>query len=301
MYKLLMAAAAAGSLLSCNNAGNPVTANAKDTDNTANRTLDTTVASPLGLHVEGTAGKLYVDDGGAGGLPVVFVHSFGGSTVHWKDQLAHLRTNRRAIAIDLRGHGKSEAPANNDYSVTSLAGDIAAVADQLKLDRFILVGHSMGGSAAVAYTGVHPEHVAGLLLVGTPGKSSPEQSTPIINSLKSDAYEKVMTDYTNRLLINATPVTDSLVRQGEQQLPKQASINMISAVFQFDPLPPLQHYKGPAMIVYTDSEDKIPNALHHQLKNIPGKMVKGTSHWIQLDKPDVFNNILDDFLKKADK
>src|SRR6185503_7034795 len=86
-----------------------------------------TVTSTLAQTIKGPAGKLNVDDGGTGGLPVVFLHSFAGDTSHWSGQLSHLRETRRAVAIDLRGHGKSDAPANGDYSVEAMAGDVDAV------------------------------------------------------------------------------------------------------------------------------------------------------------------------------
>jgi pimeloyl-ACP methyl ester carboxylesterase len=70
--------------------------------------------------VTGPAGRLRVDDGGPGGLPVVFVHSFAGTGAHWASQLAHLRPTRRAVALDLRGHGGSDAPPSGDYAVESL-------------------------------------------------------------------------------------------------------------------------------------------------------------------------------------
>lgn len=114
--------------------------------------------------------------GGAGGVPVVFVHSSAGSTAHWTPQLAHLRRTRRAVALDLRSHGQSASPPRDDYAVDSLAGDIAAVADGLKLKRFVLVGHSMGGAASLAHAGAHPERVAGLVVVGAPGKIPAEQA-----------------------------------------------------------------------------------------------------------------------------
>ena len=47
--------------------------------------------------ISGPQGTLFVDDGGSGGVPVVFLHSFAGDTTHWTAQLEHLRTNRRAI------------------------------------------------------------------------------------------------------------------------------------------------------------------------------------------------------------
>src|SRR5688572_31487527 len=79
------------------------------------------------MKMMGPAGRLHVDDRGSGGVPVVFLHSFAGSSQQWRDQLDHLRPSRRALAIDLRGHGQSEAPASGGYSVDAMADDIAAV------------------------------------------------------------------------------------------------------------------------------------------------------------------------------
>src|SRR5262245_3257755 len=62
--------------------------------------------------LEGPVGRLHVDDGGQGEPAVVFVHAFGGSTEQWSEQLAYVRKTRRAIALDLRGHGRSDPPAD---------------------------------------------------------------------------------------------------------------------------------------------------------------------------------------------
>ena len=250
-------------------------------------------------NIDGPTGLLHIDDGGKGGLPVIFIHSFGGSTEHWSNQIEHLRSYRRAIAFDLRGHGLSDPPTNDDYEILSISGDIAAVADHLKIRRFVLVGHSMGGSAAVAYTNAHPDRVAGLLLTGTPGKTPEELSGQVIASLESDAYEKVMEDYMKKLLTNATPAVEKMERDGMNKLSKEASLNIIRAAFKYDPIPALRSYKGPVLIVGAASE-KQPNSLSMQLPEIPHKIVEGTSHWIQMDKPEVFNEILDAFLEKVE-
>ena len=227
------------------------------------------------------------------------VHSFGGSSTHWKAQLEHLRKSRRAIAFDLRGHGLSGSPYDSNYYVQSLAKDISAVADSLDLDKFILVGHSMGGSAAIEYTRRYPERVAGLLLVGTPGKTPSEQSKPIISSLESDKYDTVMNDYMRRLLTNARPSVSDSVWQGIRKLNKTTSIDIIKAVFEFDPVQPLSDYPGPKLIISSSSEEQ-PNALFKQLPDIPHKVIGGTSHWMQMDKPDEFNRLLDEFLVRVD-
>ncbi len=246
--------------------------------------------------VKGPAGYLHIDDGGTGGLPVIFAHSFGGSTQQWAAQLAHLRGHSRAIAYDLRGHGASAAPSNNDYDVIAQAEDIAAVVDDLGLKRFVLVGHSMGGSAAIAYAGKHPERVAGLMLVGTPGKSPEEMSKPIIASLESDKYQQVMDNYMKQLLTNAKPEVNTEVMDGMKNISREASTAIIKAVFQFDPLPLLRNYPGPKMIVSTSMENQ-PHTLSQSFPDVPHKVIEGTSHWMQMDKPEEFNKLLDEFLE----
>ena len=252
------------------------------------------------FNIQGKGISLFVDDGGKDGIPVVLVHSFGGSTRHWEAQLDHLREKRRAIAFDLRGHGQSGNPSSEDYHVQSLSGDIEAVVDSLRLDRFVLVGHSMGGSAAIEYAMRNPEKVAGLVLVGTPGKSPASESKPIIASLESEKYDTVMDQYMHKLLASAKPEVSTVVLHGMKQVPKSASIKIIKAVFDYDPIPALTSYPGPKLIIGTESEQQT-NSLAKQIPEIPHKVVQGTSHWIQMDKPGEFNSLLDEFLEEVDK
>lgn len=258
--------------------------------------VGTSGGTPRTISVTGAAGQLYVDDGGTGGLPVLFVHSFAGSTAHWRAQLAHLRNSRRAVAMDLRGHGRSSSPAANDYAVEAQANDIAAVADALALNRFVLVGHSMGGAAAVAYAGKYPERLAGLVLVGTPGKSTPGQSQQILASLNTD-YDKVMAEYWKSLLAGAQPQVRTALESDMRRTQREVSLAIIAAIFAFDPLPALAVYPGPKLIIATSHGDG-PTALHRQASQIPRKVITGTSHWPHMDKPQEFNRLLDDFLEQ---
>jgi len=249
--------------------------------------------------LSGPAGRLHVDDGGQGTPVVVFLHSFGGSTQQWAAQLAHVRQTRRAIAIDLRGHGRSDARANGDYAVDSLASDVAAVADELDLQRFVLVGHSMGGAAASAYAGKHGDRLAGLVLVGTPGKSSPEMATQVLTAMEAD-YAKVSEDYWKRLLTDARPQVEAEVRKDMAPISREASLAMIGAIFAYDPLPKLAAYTaaGPILLIDTPHGDG-PQALHSQMPALPRRVITGTSHWPHMDKPAEFNAILDEFLVSA--
>ena len=258
---------------------------------------DPTVRTDTGF-VAGPAGRLHVDDGGLGGVPVIFVHSFAGNTTHWAAQLVHLRSMRRALALDLRGHGRSDPPADTTgWAVDSLAADIAAAADALGLDRFVLVGHSMGGSAAAAYARRHPERLAGMVLVGTPGTSPPGMAAQVIGSMRAD-YDSVMAGYWGRLLEGGTPATQEKIRGEMQALPREASLALIAAIFADDPSPGVRAYPGPKLILDTAHGDA-PTALYRLVPDVPRRVIAGTSHWPQLDKPDEFNALLDEFLAGA--
>ena len=257
-----------------------------------------TAAVKQSSHIQGQEGTIHLDDGGSDGLPVVFTHSFAGDVSHWQNQLDFVRSQQRAIAFDFRGHGKSTSSDKTQYTAEALAGDIAAVVDGLDLEKFVLVGHSMGGSAAIAYSDTHPSRVAGLVLVGTPGKTPSEISEPVIASLRSDAYQKVMDDYMNRLVMNTTQEVKTKLLDGARKIHREESIKIIQSMFEFDPIDMVQRFKGPLLIIATTNDQKQPNALVNQVQGVQTRMIEGTSHWPQLDKPEEFNRILADFLKR---
>ena len=252
--------------------------------------------------IAGPAGNLNVDDGGSGGSPVVFIHSSGGNTTHWSAQLAHLRKTRRALALDLRGHGLSQSPKDGDYQLVSQAGDIDAVVNQAGIRKFVLVGHSMGGSVAIAYAGLHPDRVAGLLIVdsgGDPKQFPEEQKQQMIKAMESDAYASVTESYWKQLLVGSAPGVQERVMKDMQRMPKEMVISQVKELFWFDPKPALGRYHGPKLSVITPGNDT-KFSLHKLQSEFPHMVVTGTGHWVHLDKPEEFNRILDEFLITVD-
>jgi pimeloyl-ACP methyl ester carboxylesterase len=245
-------------------------------------------------YVEGPVAQLQVDDGGTGGMPVVFVHSFAGSASHWNAQLAHLRKKYRAVAFDLRGHGKSAPPEDGDYAIESLASDIDAVVGDLGLTRFVLVGHSIGGAAAIAYAGAHPDRVAGLVLAGAPGRVPAEQAQKVMGAIESD-FDKAMRPYWDKLLTGAKADVRAQIEREMKTISKDASIKLIRAAFDFDPVPALQRYAGPKLVLFTSGGDT-PNDLQNLVPSVPHRRIECTSHWMQMDAPEEFNQMLDAFL-----
>jgi pimeloyl-ACP methyl ester carboxylesterase len=249
--------------------------------------------------IDGPAGSLAVDDGGQGGTPVVFVHSLTGSSAHWSAQLDHLRTSRRAVAIDLRGHGRSDPPRNGDYAIASMAGDVAAVADALALERFALVGHSMGAGVALVYAGSHPARVERLMLVDSiaDGTRLPAaEMEPFLTALESPAYAEAVEGYWGKISGPDAAIRKRLL--GDlRATPREAVVAVLKQLTRFDPKPALAAWRGPTLAVVTPSND-YPFSLHKLGAGLPFQVMEGTGHWIQLDRPDEFNGILDRFLEE---
>jgi pimeloyl-ACP methyl ester carboxylesterase len=242
--------------------------------------------------------NIFVDDGGAGSVPVIFIHALAGNMQQWSAQLDHIRKTRRAIALDLQGHGQSAAPANGDYAIEVMVQDIRTVADQLCIERFVLVGHSMGGSVAGAYAGAHPEQVAGLLLADPSGDSTQmpvEEVQQYLGALESEAYTGVIEGYWGQLLTGSAETTESKVMQDLRDTSKETVVGVFKGLFKYNPVPALERYNGPKLSIIT-SQNENPFALQNLVSDLPHQKMTGTGHWLQLDKPEEFNRIMDDFL-----
>lgn len=106
------------------------------------------------------------DSGGVAGegAPLLCIH--GNSCDHgfFVPLVGHFRSMRRVVAVDLRGHGRSDAPPG-EYAFTTFAEDCAAVLDSLETGPCVVVGHSMGGAVACELAVRRPELVRSLALL----------------------------------------------------------------------------------------------------------------------------------------
>jgi pimeloyl-ACP methyl ester carboxylesterase len=106
----------------------------------------------------------YHDEGE--GTPVLLVHAFPMSSALWQPQREALAGEARLIVPDLRGFGASEVP-NGPYTMETFADDLAALLDQLQIERVVLAGVSMGGYVAFAFWRRHASRVRALVLSDT--------------------------------------------------------------------------------------------------------------------------------------
>jgi 2-succinyl-6-hydroxy-2,4-cyclohexadiene-1-carboxylate synthase len=120
------------------------------------------------LQVNGIS--LNVESAGAG-RPLVLLHGFTGSTKSWGPHLPALTQEWRLIAVDVIGHGRSDAPVDwQRYRMEHCVEDLLALLDALGIDRFDLLGYSMGARVALHLAAAAEERIGALILEsGTPG------------------------------------------------------------------------------------------------------------------------------------
>ena len=107
----------------------------------------------------------YLDWGTKGLPPILFLHG-GALTAHtWDLCCLALRDEFHCIALDQRGHGDTDWAPDADYSIGAQREDIRGFADRLGLDRFVLVGQSMGAINGLAFAVTHPERLSALVMI----------------------------------------------------------------------------------------------------------------------------------------
>jgi pimeloyl-ACP methyl ester carboxylesterase len=95
---------------------------------------------------------------------LLLINGWTGDHGIFTPQIAHFGQTRRVVAINLRGHGASDAPKQG-YTMAGFSDDIAWQCAELGLQRPVVIGHSLGGAIALELCGRYPELAAGLIMI----------------------------------------------------------------------------------------------------------------------------------------
>ncbi|HET9685422.1 MAG TPA: alpha/beta hydrolase, partial [Gemmatimonadaceae bacterium] len=155
--------------------------------------------------------ELHRTDRGRGNDAFVFLHYFAGSARAWDAVIASIAPGRRCIAVDLRGFGDSPAPSTG-YAVADSADDVSALVTALGLERYVLVGHSMGGKIAMALAARRPAGLAGLVLVA-PCPPTPEPMPEATRAHLLDSYGDLASAVETAHSITVRPLAAAALEQ----------------------------------------------------------------------------------------
>ena len=146
---------------------------------------------PMHLIKKGGVTLAY-EDINPGSPPMLFVHGWCCDHSVFAPQAEFFSRSHRVVSVDLRGHGRSDAP-HQDYTMAVFADDIAWLCTELALNKPVVVGHSMGGNVALEFAAPrYPEIPASIVLVDSvilPRKSFLDRLQPLAEALRGPNYQ----------------------------------------------------------------------------------------------------------------
>jgi len=242
------------------------------------------------------------------GEPLVILHGLFGTLENWGSQIKTLAEHFQVIAVDMRNHGRS--PHSDEMSYPAMADDIAELMTHLELDSALILGHSMGGKAAMQLALSHPEKVKRLIIADI----SPVQYTPHhddvfeglfainLENLKSRSEaDKVLAEKVPELSVRAF-LLKNLYRNESGGFSWRMNLPALHSEYIHISKPPAgKPFQGPTLFIKGANSDYIlPEHREQILELFPTatyKLIQGAGHWPHAEKPELFSKLVLNFLQ----
>lgn len=252
--------------------------------------------------------SLAFTDSGAG-KPLVILHGLFGSKRNWGAIAKALSAHRRVLCLDLRNHG--ESPWDAAMSYPALAADVAHFIHAHGLGSADVIGHSMGGKAAMTLALSHPELVDSMTVVDIAPAPSPGTFIHYVEALRAmDLSQITSRKEADAGLAPAEPnpgIRAFLLQNlesGADGFKWRVNLDALSATMQdlldFETLPHGHSYRGPALFLAGGASDYIGPHHHGEINRLfPAARVEvlpGVGHWAHAEAPELFLNHVKGFL-----
>jgi pyruvate dehydrogenase E2 component (dihydrolipoyllysine-residue acetyltransferase) len=271
------------------------------------------------VEVDGTPIN-YVDVGSGEREPVVLVHGLGGQWQNWLENIPRLAQERRVLALDLPGFGLTPEPADGKISISGYGRCVDSFCDKLGLAQVALVGNSMGGYVAAETAIQFPERVSRLTLVSAAGISSADTlQAPILTFGRIATAIATNTAARHRGLA-ARPITRHMSLALVARHPRLLKADLayegfykgagkggfddaLRACLDYDFRDRLPEVKVPTLIVWGEKDSIIPvrdaDEFERLIEDSRKVVMKDTGHIPMAERPNVFNDLLLDFLAET--
>lgn len=253
--------------------------------------------------IETSRGKVgFVEQGGDGRTPIIFLHGVGSDKSVWRPQLEHFARSRRALAFDYPGYGESafvEGATRDDF-----AAAVLVAMDALGVEKAHVCGLSLGGVVAIALNAAVPDRSASLIIadsfaVHPDGQAIYNRSIAASSDIRGLAEARVGALLASEERDLRGDVIDTMAR-----IDPAAYRIGAEAVWLADQRVRAASIAVPTLIIVGDEDAITPPALSEELHAlIPGsrlEVIAGASHLANLDKPAEFNRSIDDFLSDVE-
>lgn len=266
----------------------------------------------VGMHtVINGANLFWVERGPQDGVPVVFIHGFPFSLEMWAKQMEKAGGDYRAIAYDIRGHGKSDV-GDGQYTIEGHVDDLLALMTALKLDRPVIVGLSMGGYIALRALERAQERFRAAVLCDTRSEADTNEGKlrrfAVIASVKkigSEAFarEMVKAIFAPGAEQHSPEAVGNIRRIIAQTTPLSIAGSQLALASRTDTTASLASFRLPVLILVGEHDVTTPveasKAMQERIQGSELHVVPGAAHMSNLENPAYFNERLLTFLGRV--
>ena len=247
--------------------------------------------------------KIHWSSTGKGKKSVILVHGGMCDESFWSRQVPALAQKYRVITLDLPGHGQSGSPADGKFSMDLFARAVEAVRREAKVQKAVLVGHSMGTPVVRQYARLYPKHAAALVLVDGVVVVKAE-NFPAFQALAKQIAgpngKKAREDFIrSRFTPATTPDLQEAILKVTMAAPEATAVGDILS------LADLSVWKDnvstlPVLGIYAEkSQPANQEYLKIVFPNLEYVEIPGSDHFLMMEKPEEFNRLLLAFLDKV--
>lgn len=249
-------------------------------------------------------------DGPETAPPLVIAHGLFGSGRNFNSLGRRLAMGRRVVMVDMRNHGSSPWVDEMDYP--AMAGDLAAAVEQLAAGRAILLGHSMGGKAAMALALTRPELVEGLIVADIAPICYEHTHLPYVQAMRAvDTSQLGRRSEADPLLAEAVP--DPMLRsfllqnlvfedgKARWRINLEAMEREMPRLTGWPDQWPHASYDGPALFLHGSKSDYVPAdarpAIEARFPRAEFETIDA-GHWLHAEKPAEFADAVEGWLAR---
>ncbi|MFC6669620.1 alpha/beta fold hydrolase [Marinobacterium aestuariivivens] len=242
------------------------------------------------------------------GRPLLILHGLFGSLDNWASQAKALADEYQVISVDLRNHGRS--PHSDEMSYDAMAADLVELLDDLGIAGACVLGHSMGGKAAMQLALNHPERIERLIVVDIAPVQYPHHHDDVFKGLfavdlstvrsRGDA-EKQLTGFVADPMVRAF-LLRNLYRTETGSFAWRINLEGLHQGYAgISAAPEGKPFDGPTLFIKGGNSDYIRaehrDALLGLFPKATYKVVEGAGHWPQAEKPALMTRLIRNFLE----
>jgi pimeloyl-ACP methyl ester carboxylesterase len=246
--------------------------------------------------------RLNYREAGEGRPVLILIHGWASRLEHWQPVATALARHYQVLRLDLRGHGRSEAPPDG-YSMRQFADDTAALARSRRIRNAVVVGHSMGSTVALELARRHPRLVSGVVMVDGPldqyATARDLEGSALWQALATHPYaESLVEFYANFFPDPRDAALAERVVSEAARTPEHVGLASWRATLTANVPAIAKQVRQPVLYVDGGHNLRSAEAVHRVLPHASYAQAALSGHFIQLEVPDQLTAMIRRFVER---